>query len=56
MEHMQEIAKLYLDWRETYWEQTAVSAKTMEDMQRLWISFAKTYEDAVTSTTEHVWK
>jgi hypothetical protein len=45
MEHMQEMAKAYLDWWETYWNQTVASVQTMEDMQKLWASFAKTYED-----------
>lgn len=47
MEPTNQIAKLYLDWWEQYWEQETSTTKTIEEMQNLWSAVTQSCEDAL---------
>jgi hypothetical protein len=45
--YMEEMAKMYLDWWEKYWEQAYSTTQSLDDMHRFWSAVAKSYEDTL---------
>lgn len=56
MNGYEEVAQKYLDWWEKYWDTALNQTNKVEDMQQLWSSLLKTYQEAVQDPTKQPWQ